>query len=135
MTQLSLSRRSAFFGAAALSLVPVVATAKTKQTAIGALWADAEALKAKIASYRGEIAAAAHNGGISGWMRLGGEANVLGGMRYARLMAILNAKPESQADLAIMARVILDDEIHNGAKSYAADQFAKATLEFASNVA
>jgi hypothetical protein len=135
MTKLSLSRRAAFAGAVTLAVVPTIASAKAMQTTIGKLWADAEALNTKIAAYRNEIAAAADNGGISGWMRLGGEANTLGGMRYARLMAILNAKPEAQADLTIMARVILDDEIHNGAKSYAADQFAKATLEFASNMA
>jgi hypothetical protein len=135
MTSTFLSRRTAFVGAAALALVPVIAAAKANETTIGKLWADAESLNDKIAAYRTEISAAAQNGGIAGWMRLGGEANTLGGLRYARLMAILNAKPEAQADLAIMARVVLDDEIHNGAKSYAADQFAKATLDFASAVA
>ena len=136
MTSPSVSRRTAFIGAAALSLVPVVAAAATpKQTTIAKLWADAEDLNIKISAYRSEIAAAAHNGGISGWMRLGGEANTLGGLRYTRLMAILNAKPENQTDLAIMARVVLDDEIHNGAKGYAADQFAKATISLSSSVA
>jgi hypothetical protein len=135
MTSTSLTRRTAFVGAATLAFVPAVAVATTRQTIIGKLWADAEDLNIKISAYRNEIAAAAHNGGISGWMRLGGEANTLGGLRYARLMAILNAKPETPADLAIMARVVLDDEIHNGAKSYAADQFAKATVGLLSNVA
>jgi hypothetical protein len=136
MTSPSLSRRTAFVGAAALTLVPIVAAAGTaKQTTIAKLWADAEDLHVKISAYRSEIAAAAHNGGISGWMRLGGEANALGGLRYARLMAILNGKPENQADLAIMARVVLDEEIHNGAKGYAADQFAKATIGLNASVA
>jgi hypothetical protein len=135
MTTPSLTRRTAFAGAAALTVVPSVAFAKARTTAIGTLWSEAEALNARLNSFRAEIAAAAENGGISGWMRLGGEANTLGGQRYARLMAILHAKPETQADLAIMARVVLDDEIGNGAKGYAADQFARATLTMAEAVA
>jgi hypothetical protein len=135
MTSPSLTRRSAFAGAAALTVVPAVASASTKQTAIGTLWSEAEALERKIAAYSAEIAAAAQNGGIAGWMRLGGEANTLGGQRYARLMAILHATPESQTDLAIIARVVLDGEIQNGAKGYAADQFAKATIAFTETVA
>jgi hypothetical protein len=128
MTTPSLTRRTAFAGAAALTVVPAAAFAKTWPTAIGALWNEAEALNARLASFRAEIAAAAENGGISGWMRLGGQ-------RYARLMAILHARPETQSDLAIMARVVLDDEIGNGAKGYAADQFARATLALADQVA
>ncbi|MFM9973975.1 MAG: hypothetical protein ACKVON_05290 [Beijerinckiaceae bacterium] len=135
MTSPSLTRRSAFAGAAALTVVPVMALASTQQTAIGKLWSEAQAFEQKIVAYRAEIAAAAETGGISGWMRLGGEANTLGGLRYARLMAILHAKPESQADLAILAKVVLDDEIQNGAKGYAADQFATATIAFTTAVA
>ncbi len=134
MTTPSLTRRTAFVGAAALTVVPAVASAKildiakARETAIGSLWNEAEALNGRLNRFRAEIAAAAEDGGISGWMRLGGEANTLGGQRYARLMAILHAKPQNQADLAIMARVVLDEEIGNGAKGYAADQFARATL-------
>ncbi len=141
MTTSSLTRRTAFVGAAALSLVPVVASAKTlgsikaRETAIGTLWNEAEMLNTRLNRFRAEITAAAETGGISGWMRLGGEANTLGGQRYARLMAILHASPENQADLAIMARVVLDEEIGNGAKGYAADQFARATLTLAEAVA
>jgi hypothetical protein len=134
MTTPSLTRRTAFAGAAALAVVPAVAFAKAPETTIGKLWSDAEAINSKIAAYRAEITAAAQNGGISGWMRLGGEANTLGGLRYSRLMAILHAKPESQADLAIMANVVLDSEIQNGAKSYAAERFAQATVDFVAAV-
>ena len=45
------------------------------ETAIGKLWSEAEVLNARLDAYRAEIAAAAQNGGISGWMRLGGEAS------------------------------------------------------------
>ena len=128
MTTPSLTRRSAFAGAAALSLVPAVASAKAHQTPIGALWSEVEALTSRLASHHVEIAAAAQTGGISGWMRLGGEANALGGQRYGKLMAILHSKPENQADLAILARVVLDDEMQNGAKGYAAERFAAATI-------
>jgi hypothetical protein len=135
MTTPSLTRRSAFAGAAALTVVPAVASARSSETAIGKLWSEAEALNARLDAYRAEITAVAQNGGISGWMRLGGEANTLGGQRYAKLMAILHVKPENQADLAILARVVLDDEISNGAKGYAADQFARATIAMADAVA
>jgi hypothetical protein len=134
MTTPSLTRRSAFAGAAALTVVPAVASAAAKQTAIGKLWSEAEALNERLAAYRAEIAAVAQSGGISGWMRLGGEANALGGQRYAKLMAILHAKAETQGDLAIMAKAVLDDEIVNGAKGYAADQFARATIAFSEAV-
>jgi hypothetical protein len=129
MTNSTISRRTAFAGAAALSIVPAVASASARQTTIGSLWNEAETLGTRLESFRAEIAASAQNGGISGWMRLGGEANALGGQRYGKLMAILHAKPETQADLTVMARVILDGEIQNSAKGYAADQFAKATID------
>jgi hypothetical protein len=135
MTTPSLTRRSAFAGAAALTVVPVVALARSAETAIGKLWSEAEVLNTRLDAYRAEITAAAQNGGISGWMRLGGEANTLGGQRYAKLMAILHVKPENQNDLAILARVVLDDEISNGAKGYAADQFARATIALTETVA
>jgi hypothetical protein len=135
MTSPSLTRRSAFAGAAALTVVPAIASAAAKQTAIGALWSEAEALEGKIAAYSAKIAATAQNGGITGWMRLGGEANTLGSQRYAKLMAILHAQPERQSDLAIIARVVLDGEIQNGAKGYAADQFARAVIAFDAAVA
>jgi hypothetical protein len=135
MTTPSLTRRSAFAGAAALTIVPVVASARSPETVIGKLWSEAEALNARLDAYRAEITAAAQTGGISGWMRLGGEANTLGGQRYAKLMAILHVRPENQNDLAILARVVLDDEISNGAKGYAADQFARATLAMTEAVA
>ncbi len=135
MTTSTITRRTAFAGAAALSIVPAVASANARTTTIGTLWNETEALGARLESFRAEITASAQSGGISGWMRLGGEANALGGQRYGKLMAILHTKPETQGDLAIMARVILDDEIQNSAKGYAAEQFAKATVDMLSAVA
>jgi hypothetical protein len=124
----TINRRAAFAGAAALALVPVAATAQAGETTIGKLWREAEALSARLAAYSSEIADAAANGGISGWMRLAGEANTLGGERYARLMAILHETPETDADVAVMANVVLDAEVVNGAKGYAADRLAKAVI-------
>ncbi|MGL5115778.1 MAG: hypothetical protein ACRC7G_02545 [Beijerinckiaceae bacterium] len=124
----TINRRTAFAGAAALTLVPVVAAASAGQTTIGKLWSESEALSSQLGGYAAEIAEATANGGISGWMRLAGEANTLGGQRYAKLMAILHAVPHTDADLAIMAKVVMDDEIVNGAKGYAADRLAEATI-------
>lgn len=132
MSNISINRRTAFTGAAALTLVPAVAVAaQPKTTVIGKLWNEAEALRVKLDLFRAEIEASAENGGISGWMRLGGEANTLGGERYGRLMAILNSTPANADDLKIMAKVVLDGEIQNGAKGFAADRFAQATLSLA----
>jgi hypothetical protein len=124
----TINRRAAFAGAAALTLVPIAAAAKTGATTIGRLWSEAEALSARLSAYSAEIAEAASNGGIPGWMRLAGEANTLGGERYAKLMAILHATPETDADVAVMAKVMLDAEIVNGAKGYAADRLAEAAI-------
>jgi hypothetical protein len=126
----TVTRRTAFAGAAALAAVPTGASAltKVKPTQIGTLWAEAESLKETLAVHRAAIAQAAANGGISGWMRLGGEANRLGAARYERLVAILNATPRSEADLAVMARVVQDAEFRNGAHGFAAEKLADATV-------
>jgi hypothetical protein len=132
MTTTNMTRRAALAGTAALTLVPATgfAVAAPVETPIGALWAKAEALEVKLSAYRAEISRIAMNGGISGWMRMGGEANRLGNERYGALVSIFTEEPKSGRDLAIMAHALLDEEIQNGAKSWASEQFARATISF-----
>jgi hypothetical protein len=133
MTDTSMTRRAALAGSAALAALPafgIAAGAAPAATPIGTHWDKAEALAVKLDAYRAEIARIAQNGGISGWMRMGGEANRLGNERYGALVSIFTEEPRSGRDLAIMARALLDEEIQNGAKSWAAEQFARATIAF-----
>lgn len=131
MTTTTLTRRHIMAGAAAVTAaVPAAASALPTTTPIGELWAKAEALRLKLEAHRVAIAAAARNGGISGWMRLGGEANALGEARYQALIAILKSKPHSPADLAIMGKTVLDEEIGNAAQQWASAQFANAAIAF-----
>jgi hypothetical protein len=139
MTTLAFTRRMAVAGAAAALVVPAVAVpasaAPKGPTAIGKLWAEAETLKRQLEQHRAVIAAKAAEGGIAGWMRLGGDANRIGEARYARLVAILNAVPVSQGDVAILARVVQDEDIQQGAKGFAADRLASAVIATASMAA
>jgi hypothetical protein len=135
MTTLAFTRRMAVAGAAAAVAAPALAAAPKGQTAIGTLWAEAETLKRQLEQHRAVIAAKAAEGGIAGWMRLGGDANRIGEARYGRLMAILNTVPASQGDLAIMARVVQDEDIQKGAKGFAADRLASAVIATASMAA
>lgn len=139
MTHNLVSRRLLVAGAGALAAVPAMATApkakttsftekSTPATGIETLWQEAEALRVRLGAHRDAIAEAARSGGIAGWMRLGGEANRLGEARYAKLVDILKARPESPSDLAIMARVTLDKDVRGGAHGWAADQLALATI-------
>ncbi len=132
MTNTTLSRRTMFCAAAALAAAPVAAgqAFASGTTTIGRLWAQAESLKDQLATHRAAITAAASNGGISGWMRLGGEANALGQRRYDALVAILNTRPESAQDFAILGKVVLDADIQNGARNWAGEQLANATVAF-----
>ncbi len=132
MTNTTLSRRTMFGAAAALAAAPVAAgqAFASGTTTIGRHWAQAESLKDQLATHRAAITAAASNGGISGWMRLGGEANALGQRRYDALVAILNTRPESTQDLAILGKVVLDADIQNGARNWAGEQLANATVAF-----
>jgi hypothetical protein len=134
VTTSRLTRRSLVAAAAAITAAPAAISATTSpattNTTIRALWADAEALRVRLEAHRGAIAEAAESGGISGWMRLGGEANVIGEARYAKLVAIMKAEPEAQADLAIMAEVTLDDDFRRGAFNWAGEQLARAIVGF-----
>ncbi len=139
MPNIIVSRRLLVAGAGALAAVPAMAAAPkaktasftekaTPATAIETLWQEAETLRVRLGAHRDAIAEAASSGGIAGWMRLGGEANRLGEARYAKLVAILKARPESPSDLAILARVTLDEDVRGGAHGWAADQLALATI-------
>jgi hypothetical protein len=125
-----MTRRGLVAAAAVLTAAPAAmaanAASHTGGTMIGALWADAEALRVRLEAHRDAITAAAESGGISGWMRLGGEANAIGEARYAKLVAIMKAKPATQGDLAIMASVTLDDDFRSGAFNWAGEQLARA---------
>jgi hypothetical protein len=135
MTTLAFTRRMAVAGAAAAVAVPALAATPRGQTPIAMFWAEAEALKRQLDAHRTVIAAKAVEGGIAGWMRLGGEVNRMGEARYARLMAILNTAPVHAGDVAIMARVVQDEDIQQGAKGYAADRLASAVIAMASRTA
>jgi hypothetical protein len=127
----TMSRRAVFAGVAlAVPASAALAATSTAATPIARLWAEAEALGGKLGALRSQITEAAGSGGISGWMRMGGEANAIGARRYDALVAILNSAPREGRDLAIMGKVVLDDEVQNGAKGWAAEQFAKATVGF-----
>lgn len=124
-----LSRRG-FVGVAGLAAAAGSATVAlaTPSTTMSGLWADVQTLDAQLATHRAAITAATEAGGISGWMRLGGEANRIAEERYAKLMAILRASPESRQDLAIMAKVTLDDDVRHGAVGWAGEQLARGTI-------
>ncbi len=99
-------------------------------TTIGRLWAEAEELRHHLDGHRAAIADAAQAGGISGWMRLGGEANRIGEARYGKLVAVLKAEPEAASDLALMGRAALEDDIRSGAFGWAGERLAHATVTF-----
>ena len=133
MTTSKLTRRALVAAAGALAVVPVVAAAPqatSSTTAIGKLWNEAETLRIALDAHRHAIADAAQNGGISGWMRLGGEANRIGEARYGKLVAILNTTPETASDLAIMGRATLEDDIRSGSFGWAGEQLARAAVGF-----
>jgi hypothetical protein len=136
MTTNRLTRRGLVAAAAAISAAPAAlatTVAKPASTTISALWTEAEALRVRIDTHRAAISQAAESGGISGWMRLGGEANAIGEERYGKLVAIMKAEPEAQGDLAIMANVTLDDDFRRGAFNWAGEQLARAVTGFRSN--
>lgn len=131
MTTKTLSRRLLLAGATAAVAGPALAAAPAGTTAIGKLWAEAETLKLQLVAHRGAIAEAAANGGIPGWMRLGGEANRIAEARYGKLVAILNTPAKTVGDLAILGKVSQDQDILNGARGWASERLASATLALA----
>lgn len=130
----TLTRRALVAGTAALASAPAFAGTPGGPTPIARLWTDAQALASKLAAHRGAIAAAAQRTGTStpGWMRLGGEANRIAEERYGKLVAILSAEPRHPGDLAIIARVSQDPDIQMGARLWASEKLASATLALAS---
>jgi hypothetical protein len=130
----TLSRRLLLAGATAAIAGPALAAASALPagtTTIGKLWAEAETLKLQLVAHRGAIAEAAANGGIPGWMRLGGEANRIAEARYGKLVAILNTPAKTTDDLAILGKVTQDQDILNGARGWASERLASATLSLA----
>jgi hypothetical protein len=132
MSRTTLSRRvmmagAAIAGATTLAGAPVLAA----ETPIAKLWAEAEALGVKLGAHRAAIAAAAAEGGIPGWMRLGGEANAIAEARYAKLIAILNAPATTAGDLAIIGKVTRDSDITEGARAWAGERLTSAALSLA----
>ncbi len=122
-----LTRRRALLAGASLAIAPLLkatafATALARQTPIGALWLEAEALKAQMAPASQAIAAAFENGGAPGWMRLTGPINALGHRRYDCLIAILKAEPQNAADLAIVDAAANDHDMRHGPRSWALAQ-------------
>lgn len=133
-TTKTLSRRVMLAGATLAAAAPALAAspaAPAAKTAIGKLWAEAEALKLQLLAHRGAIAEAAAKGGIPGWMRLGGEANRIAEARYGKLVAILNSDARDSGDLAILGKVSQDGDILNGARAWASERLAAATLRLA----
>jgi hypothetical protein len=131
-TRTTLSRRVILAGATVAAALPAVAaTPAAPATPIARLWAEAEALKLGLLRHRGAIAEAAAQGGIPGWMRLGGEANRIAEARYGKLVAILNAPAKSPADLGIIARVAQDDDMLAGPRAWASERLAAASAALA----
>ena len=130
-----LSRRVLVAGSAALLAGPALAAAPavTATTPIAKLWAEAQTLASQLATYRGQIAEAAMRAGdgVPGWMRLGGEANRVADARYGKLVAILKETPKNAGDLAIIGRVSQDSDITSGARAWASERLAAATLAMA----
>ena len=129
----SVSRRMLVAGAAltGATLIAGVPAFAAGTTPIAKLWAEAEALRGRLAAHRDAIAASAANGGIPGWMRLGGEANAIAEARYGKLIAILNAQPKTAQDLAIIAKVTQDSDITEGGRAWASARLAEAAASLA----
>jgi hypothetical protein len=134
-TTKTLSRRALVAGVTVAAAAPALAAAPllSGRTAIGQLWTEAEALRVSLDAHRAEIAQVATRAGdgVPGWMRLAGEANRIGEARYGKLVAILNAKPEKASDLAIIAKVSQDVDLLAGARGWAAERLASASLALA----
>lgn len=133
---MQINRRRALLAGAAVAAAATPAAAASLapaqgDTAVGKLWAQAQALRGKMDRYAEEIAAAERQGGIPGWMRLSGEANELGEARYQTLVNILKAKPASTQDMRLIARAAQDADMRNGPASWAVAQATDALAGFA----
>ncbi len=126
----------AAFAAVPLAAIPVAAMPLATNPAISAvtpisrLWATAEHLGKQLNRAMPQISFAGDEDGIPAWMRTAGNANAIGNKRYSALVGILNAEPQSNGDLAIMARAVLADDIQNGPRGWAAQRLAEATVSF-----
>jgi hypothetical protein len=130
-----LNRRQVLSSAAAAAIAaasPALARsspAASERSGIAALWARAQALKARMAPYGSAIDAAFRNTGTPGWMRLRGTANALGEERYGLLVEILKSTSRSLDDLAIQSAATRDFEMIHGPRGWAHAQFDRASGE------
>jgi hypothetical protein len=136
------SRRAVLAGAAAASLAPAVAGVavfvpsgkRSSETAISNLWTEAELLKRRLSKFYVEIEAGRRCNGLPGWMTARGAANELGNRRYDTLVSMLKQTPETLDDLAILGRVVRQEEMRDGPISWAHHQFDRASREYHANV-
>ena len=134
MTELKklFSRRLIVAGSAAVVAGPALAAGSAIEgtTPIARLWAEAQTLGSKLNAHRGLIAEAATRAGdgVPGWMRLGGEANRIAEQRYGKLIAILKETPKNAGDLAIFAKVSVDEDVTSGARAWAGERLAEAAM-------
>lgn len=131
MTKL-FSRRLIVAGSAAVVAGPALAagSALSGTSTIAKLWAEAQTLGTQLNAHRGLIAEAAARAkdGVPGWMRLGGEANRIAEQRYGKLIAILKETPKNAGDLAIFAKVSVDQDVTSGARAWAGERLAAAAM-------
>ena len=137
----TLSRRVLVAGSAALVAAPLTlagsafAASPSAQTTtpIAKLWAEAQTLGSQLTSFRSSIAEAATRAGdgVPGWMRLGGQANAIAEARYGKLVAILNTPAKTAGDLAIIGKVSIDSDITSGARAWASERLAAASIQLA----
>ncbi len=127
MSALTLSRRTAFAGAAALALAPVGASA-CYSSEIALHSAMVAHYERKLATHRAAIdaAEALHGGAAPGWMYLPGETHALGEQRYASLITILKETPEDQRELNLMRRAAAHPDIRRGPRAWADFRVAEA---------
>lgn len=128
---MQMNRRRALLAGAAVAAAATPAAAAglapaQGDTAVGRLWAQAQALRGKMDRYAAEIADAERQGGIPGWMRLSGEANELGEARYQTLVKMLKAAPADAQDVRLIARAAQDSDIANGPRAWAVAQASDA---------
>ncbi len=141
---MSATRRSILAGGAAIAAVPLLAvvpafaaatSAPANTSAIGILWAQAETARLELAVYASQIRAAHIRTGLPGWMHVAGRANELGNRRYDLLVAMLKCEATTKDDLAILAKVTVDDDMVHGPKQWAHGRFDVAAMGYHSRAA
>jgi hypothetical protein len=129
MSAISINRRGLLAAGAAVAATAAVPAFPSDSTPIARAWARAETLRKQLQPHAPAIQAAFRSGGVSGWMRLKGEAYALGETRYGLLVEILNAAPSNAGDLDIQRRAARDEEMHNGPRDWARARVVLAERE------